>query len=445
MATDNGTVKITGTDDRMKVSIDGGDILIENVGKPITIRAGRHNLLVTRDGLTVKTEAFEISRGLEKVLEVTYTRPKPDELAKAETPKATGSEPGLAPPAAAKSSAAAAPVNPSPRNEPEYIITVAGRIKLRLIPAVNFMMGSDDGRGDSDEHPRHPVRITRPFYLGVYELTQRQFKEVMGRNPSYFSSEGPGKERIAGASTDAHPVEGVSWADAVLFCNKLSEKEGLKAFYQIDGETVTVLSWSGDGYRLPTEAEWEYAAGGDPEDLGGSAWYDRNSGNVTHPVGQKRPNRFGLYDVLGNVWEWCWDGYDEGYYKLSPSEDPRGPSEVARRVVRGGSYDGNPRYCRSADRYPDVPEDRGRSLGFRVARAQSGQLTKAEAPKAAVSEPSPASPAAAKSSTPAAPVNLAAQRARFGHHRRRPNQVEADSRGRVHDGIRCLRPGCRGR
>ncbi len=144
----------------------------------------------------------------------------------------------------------------------------------------------------------------------------------MGRNPSHFSSSGPGKEKIAGASTDAYPVESVSWADVVLFCNKISEKEGLKAFYHIEGETVTVLSWSGDGYRLPTEAEWEYAADGDPADLDGSAWYEQNSRNVTHPVGQKRSNRFGLYDMLGNVWEWCWDGYDEGYYKMSPSEDP---------------------------------------------------------------------------------------------------------------------------
>jgi len=262
-------------------------------------------------------------------------------------------------------------VNPSPRGEPEDITTVVGRIKLKLIPAAEFMMGSGDGEGDSDEHPRHRVRITRPFYLGVHEVTQRQFEEVMGRNPSRFSASGEGKEQIAGAATDAYPVESVSWADAVLFCNKLSEKEGLKAFYQIDGETVTVLSWSGDGYRLPAEAEWEYAAGGDPEDLGGSAWYAQNSGNVTHPVGQKRPNRFGLHDMLGNVWEWCWDVYDEGYYKLSPSQDPRGPFEVARRVIRGGSWDDFPRYCRSSFRSRYVPVHRSNYLGFRVARGQS--------------------------------------------------------------------------
>ena len=99
------------------------------------------------------------------------------------------------------------------------------------------------------------------------EVTQAQYEAVMGTNPGYFSSSGEGKAKVAGASTAAHPVEQVSWADAVVFCNKLSEKEGLKPFYQIDDKAVTVISWSGNGYRLPTEAEWEYASGGDPADL----------------------------------------------------------------------------------------------------------------------------------------------------------------------------------
>jgi formylglycine-generating enzyme required for sulfatase activity len=264
-----------------------------------------------------------------------------------------------------------APAVASQRSDPDFITTDTGRIKLKLIPAGEFTMGSDEGQGGSEEHPRHGVTITRPFYLGVYELTQDQFKELMGHNPSYFSSNGAGKNKIAGASTGAHPVESVSWLDAVLFCNKLSEKEGLKPFYQIAGKTATVLSWSGDGYRLPTEAEWEYASGGDPEDLGGSAWHLQNSGGETHPVGQKQENQLGLYDMLGNVWEWCWDMYDEGYYKLSPSEDPCGPSVAMYRAFRGGGWSLNPRDCRSALRSRNAPGSRNDYLGFRVARGQS--------------------------------------------------------------------------
>ncbi len=299
-------------------------------------------------------------------------RPKPDDLAKAEALKAAGSEPGRASSATAGSSVPAEPVNPSLPSAPEYISAVGDRIECKLIPAGEFMMGSHFWKGNSDEHPRHRVRITRPFYLGVHEVTQREFEDVLGRNPSYFSSGGGEKERIAGGSTDAYPVDSVSWADAVLFCNKLSEREGLKAFYQIDGKWVTVVSWSGDGYRLPTEAEWEYAAGGDPGDLGGSAWYDQNSGNLIHSVGQKRPNRFGLHDMLGNVWEWCWDVLGDGYYKLSPTEDPRGPSGFSPRVMRGGSWKCSPRGCRSANQSVSLPGMRSAgSQGFRVARGQS--------------------------------------------------------------------------
>ena len=183
VATDNGWVMITGTDDRMKVMVDEQVIGIENLGKPISVRAGTHHLLVTRDGLTVKSEAFEINRFGEKLLEVPLTRPKPDELPKAEAPKATGSDPH--PSAGAKSSAPVASANPSPRSEPKDITTVAGRIKLKLIPAGEFTMGSDESdlAAERDESvvndgkkQKHRVRITRPFYLGVTEVTRGQFR-----------------------------------------------------------------------------------------------------------------------------------------------------------------------------------------------------------------------------------------------------------------------------
>jgi formylglycine-generating enzyme required for sulfatase activity len=227
-------------------------------------------------------------------------------------------------------------------------------------------MGSSAGEGFDSERPQHEVRITRPFYLGVYEVTQGQYQAVMGQNPSYYKGSGD------------LPVEQVSWLDAVKFCNTLSEREGLRLFYQVDGDNVRVPDWRGTGYRLSTEAEWEYAcrAGsttrysfGDGEArLGDFAWFPGNSGNKTHPVGQKRPNAFGLYDMHGNVWEWCWDRYAADYYKRSPVDDPRGAEVASAWVNRGGSCFSEPRHARSANRYGGRPVNRRSGLGFRLAR-----------------------------------------------------------------------------
>ena len=172
----------------------------------------------------------------------------------------------------------------------------------------------------------------------------------MDSNPSWFASTGDGKDQVAGQSTGQHPVENVSWLDAVKFCNKLSEMEGRKPFYEINEGTVRVPDWKAPGYRLPTEAEWEYACGGDPADLNEHAWFEGNSGSVTHPVGTKLTNQFGLHDMHGNVLEWCWDAYDKDYYKQSPRDDPPGPSQTSDRVIRGGSWYNNARYCRPAYR-----------------------------------------------------------------------------------------------
>jgi formylglycine-generating enzyme required for sulfatase activity len=238
-------------------------------------------------------------------------------------------------------------------------------MKLKLLPAGEFQMGSAES---DDEKPRHLVTISRPFYVGTYPVTQREYLQIARKNPSRFSS------------GDRLPVETVSWFDAVAFCNALSQKEGLAPFYAINGQSVEVPDWNGPGYRLPTEAEWEYAcrAGtttrfsfGDEEyALGQYVWYSANSGRQTHPVGEKKPNAFGLHDMLGNVWEWCWDGYDAGYYARSPAEDPRGPDEAANRVFRGGGWSRVPRVARSAYRFWCEPGGRHGSLGFRVARVQ---------------------------------------------------------------------------
>ncbi|MBN1164516.1 MAG: SUMF1/EgtB/PvdO family nonheme iron enzyme [Candidatus Krumholzibacteriota bacterium] len=232
---------------------------------------------------------------------------------------------------------------------------------VRIEPGI-FQMGSpenEDGR-DNDER-LHTVEISRPFYMSATEVTQAQWKKVMGDNPSRFKG-------------DDLPVESVSWFDAIRFCNRLSEKEGLEPVYQIEGEKV---SWRRDrrGYRLPTEAEWEYACragtttrfytGNEEGDLSRAGWYAGNSKNKTHPVGLKEPNAWGIYDMHGNVWEWCWDWY--GNYSTSRSKDPSGPDSGSYRLLRGGSRLNPDLFCRSAARNwvrPGSGSHRGR--GFRL-------------------------------------------------------------------------------
>jgi formylglycine-generating enzyme required for sulfatase activity len=263
---------------------------------------------------------------------------------------------------------------PAPAAEPEILTTQVGQIRLKRIPAGEFLMGSPDGDNQAypDEQPQHRVRITRPFCVGVFEVTQGQYQAVMGQNPSSFK----GSSEL--------PVEQVSWLDAVRFCNRLSEQERLQPFYEINGDNVCVPDWDGTGYRLPTEAEWEYACragrttrysfGDDEARLGEFAWFAGNSGKKTRPVGQKQPNGFGLYDMHGNVWEWCWDRYAADYYKRSPVDDPPGAAGVSDRVFRGGCWLLEPRDARSASRLWRWPGYRLFNLGFRLARGQSGPL-----------------------------------------------------------------------
>ena len=206
-------------------------------------------------------------------------------------------------------------------------------LKLVLIPRGKFLMGSPEGLGDSDpnEHPQHEVTITRPFYLGQTEVTQGQYESVMGVNPSYFSRVGRGAKRVAGSETKAHPVEQVGYADALEFCHRLAQREGLPE----------------GSIQLPTEAQWEYAARANSatppvlgEALDALAWYQGNAEGRTHPVAQKGANAFRLFDMAGNVREWCRDWYGDAYPD-TPQRDPIGPekpAETALRVLRGGSW-----------------------------------------------------------------------------------------------------------
>ena len=217
------------------------------------------------------------------------------------------------------------------------------------IPAGEFMMGSpeDEAGRFPDEGPQRLVRISRPFYMSKYPVTQAHWEAVMRSNPSLYRRSGPHA-----------PVESVSWHDSQEFINKLSADEGVP-------------------YRLPTEAEWEYAAragtttryySGDSEsDLDAIAWYSANSERRTHAVGEKAPNAFGLYDMSGNVWEWCQDWHARDYYSRAPSVDPQGPAHGTLRVLRGGGWISIPKLCRSANRLPSS-QTRSLSLnvGFRV-------------------------------------------------------------------------------
>ncbi|MGB5685465.1 MAG: formylglycine-generating enzyme family protein, partial [Candidatus Electrothrix sp.] len=223
-----------------------------------------------------------------------------------------------------------------------------------------------------DELPRHEVCVDG-FWMGKYEVTNTEYVQFLNEigkrgteeHPWFETEKEDSSSKIQGevggfkvkSGYERHPVNNVSWYGAVAYIEWLSKKNGKK-------------------YRLPTEAEWEYAArakssyiysGGDTLDI--VAWYNGNSDGTTHPVGKKQANDFGLYDMSGNVWEWCADWYDGKYYASSskPKHNPTGPSSGSNRVIRGGGWSGNPRIVRSAYRYRGTPGSRYYDLGFRLA------------------------------------------------------------------------------
>jgi formylglycine-generating enzyme required for sulfatase activity len=265
---------------------------------------------------------------------------------------------------------------------PTYTNDLGMTFNVVFTLGVQFMMGSPDdepGRGIAEN--RHKVELAESIYVQTTEVTQQQWEEVMGDNPSYYADCG-----------DNCPVENITWYQAVEFCNQLSEREGLTPAYTIDGTDVT---WdrSADGYRLPTEAEWEYAAraasdtglpNGEEVSVGHTCdfdanldevgWYCGNAGDSPQPVAQKSANSFGLHDTHGNLWEWCWDGYAP-YEFDDPSiavVDPTGPEDppdgaLSMKIIRGGSALECADACRSAKRQGAGPGEGG-VTGLRVVR-----------------------------------------------------------------------------
>jgi len=263
-------------------------------------------------------------------------------------------------------------------------ITSSSGISMVYIPAGTFTMGSPTSEANRDgDETQHQVTISKGFYMGKYEVTQEQYQAVMGINPSFFNRES-GREPAAGEIQSRRPVENVTWYDAVEFCNKLSAAEGLTSVYTISGRTpasgypitsaAVTANWNANGYRLPTEAEWEYACRAGTTTVyytgdtisDNTGWYTSNSNNRSHEVGLKPPNAWGLHDMHGNVCEWCWDWY--GSYASGAQTDPRGAASDYDRVRRGGSWASDAQRLRSAYRLNNGPSNRYEIIGFRVVR-----------------------------------------------------------------------------
>ena len=263
-----------------------------------------------------------------------------------------------------------------------------------LIPAGGFDMGDHFGEGGSDELPVHNISLDA-YYMNKYEVTQLEYETLIGSNPSH-ADYGIG---------DARPVNQVSYYDIMVYCNKLSMNESLPPCYTIDGSTdpadwgtvptssdatwdAVICDFSVTGYRLPTEAEWEYAAKGgaswedhnrysgcvEETDLTDYGWYLANNGSSGTPeygckdVGTKLPNQLGLYDMSGNLYEWCFDWYDSSYYGSSPASNPSGPASGSSRIPRGGNWNNSADGLRSANRINSYPGGRSYGIGFRLVR-----------------------------------------------------------------------------
>ena len=244
--------------------------------------------------------------------------------------------------------------------------------KMVLVKGGTFYMGNDYA-GNVDERPEHKVTLS-DFYIGKYEVTFNDYD-------LFCESTGYPRPDDGGFGRGNHPVINVSWIGAIMYCNWLSTRFGLTKVYDYTqdslGVVIKAVHWDANGFRLPTEAEWEFAARGGIDSKGypypGSAnlnevaWYEGNSGGHTHPVGQLKPNELGIYDMLGNAFEWCYDYYSPKYYANSPEQDPKGPDKGTERVYRGGSFKSPREHMRITKRFHFVPYKSQGTIGFRLA------------------------------------------------------------------------------
>jgi formylglycine-generating enzyme required for sulfatase activity len=239
----------------------------------------------------------------------------------------------------------------------------AGSAGMVLVEGGTFMMGNSAKDRYDDGNERSYEASVKTFYMARYEVTQREWAELMGTTPAEQLGKEESMKNLFGLRGvgDDYPMYYISWEEAAEYCNRLSRREGLGPAYSGSGEDIT-CDFEASGYRLPTEEEWEYAAkggnkapavyrysGGNDVNLVG--WHDGNSGGGAHPVGTREPNDLGIYDMSGNVWEWCWDTY---YGRV--------------RIVRGGCWNVYARYLRSANRHAENMMYRDSQIGFRVVR-----------------------------------------------------------------------------
>jgi formylglycine-generating enzyme required for sulfatase activity len=241
--------------------------------------------------------------------------------------------------------------SPAVEEESPPTVTTSSGVEMVLIPSGSFVMGDDKGK--PDERPQHTVSVSS-FLMDKYEVTQAHYVKTTGTNPSKFGQK----------DWKIYPVDRIGWRQAAAYCNERSHLEDLEPCYD---EETWQCSFDANGYRLPTEAEWEYAyrtSLDTPYDLEQDAWSKANSNSQTHAVGTKKPNRWTLYDMAGNVYEWCNDYYDPNYYRSSPEHDPRGPNEAETKVLRGGCWVTSADTCRAASRFMDDPVNADTCLGY---------------------------------------------------------------------------------
>ena len=384
----SGIVQLVIDDPTLSVRFRGASITEENDSHPIRVSTATNNLLeVFQNGIPVEsaTTELKLTAGERRRVKVSVV----DDGAVLITDHSSKR----------KSSDESPRIGLLPR-----IVSKSTGIEFALIPAGEFEMGAPDtehGRS-GDEGPQHRVRITQPFYLGIYEVTQGEYQKIMDSNPSSFSIDGEGKSKVVDLETSRLPVECVSWYRAIEFCNRLSEREGRPAYYEvanisrkygvIDSALVTISG--GSGYRLPTEAEWEYACRAGtttPFQFGNTLNGEQANVDGRFPYGDVKPgpqiqrtmkvgsypkNTFGLFDMHGNVSEWCEDCYEWNTYasRDGTTENPFYTSAWDSRVVRGGSWFSDPQQVRSAHRSGFNRRSQTDITGFRVARSVSKKV-----------------------------------------------------------------------